>query len=197
MIVACDVDGIVCDLHAEWLRRYNRDYDDSLTIEGIHDWSIHKWVKPECWKRIYDYLLAPDLYESISMVPGALEGVRRIRALGHQVLFVSACTYNMTDQKARWLVRHEFCSEGGNALPRDFIAVFNRNHLDAYLLIDDGPHNVRQWVEGKGKPAIMLERAYNLHLLNEVPSAFWMKCTRVRGWDEIARHVELLSQVGP
>jgi len=193
MIIACDGDGITCDLHPEWLRRYNRDYNDTLTVEQWLSWDAHKYVKPECGKDIYKYLRDPDLYENIVPVAGAVEGVVRLRALGHQIIFVTANTYGMTDQKARWFERWGFCEPKGHDLPHDFVPMFNKNNLDAYLLIDDGAHNVRRWVEEKARPAIMLERPYNMSLLNEVPSAFWMKCHRAKTWSDIVRHVERMS----
>jgi len=193
MIIACDVDGITCDLHVEWLRRYNRDYNDTLTVEGCRSWNMHDWVKPECGRKIYDYLSEPDLYEHVPPVDGSQNGVERIRSLGHQLFFVTANTYGMTDPKARWLIQYGFCKENKHHLPEEYVPLMDKNALDARLLIDDGAHNVLKWVNGKGRPAILLERPYNLHLQDEVHSAFWARCFRAFNWDDIVRHVESMS----
>ena len=192
MIIACDADGVCCDLHPEWLRRYNRDYDDHLTPADIQHWDIARNVKPDCGVKIYGYLQDVDLYEHIQPVPGALDGIRRIRELGHTVIFATDCTYGMTDQKARWFERHGFSlpREDGRGLPKDFVAINGKFHLDADLLIDDGAHHIRPWVEGKRRRAILFEYPYNQHLLDEVPSAFWMWCHRVTTWPQIVRYVE-------
>lgn len=195
MIVACDADGITCDLHVEWLRRYNRDYDDTFSYEKWTKWNVHELVKPECGKKIYDYLRDPDLYDYVQPVEGSLDGVAAIREMGHEVFFVTANAFGMTDQKARWFIRHGFCKDSGNMLPADYVPMLNKNYLDAYLLIDDGGHNVRDWIEKRSRPAIMLDRPWNAHMLDDVHSAFWMRCFRARDWKGIVYHVEHMSKI--
>lgn len=195
MIIACDADGVICDLHAEWLRRYNRDYHDGVTVEDILSWDMHKYVKPECGKKIYDYLHEPDLYARVAPIAGALEGITQLRSLGHTVYFITACTYGMTDQKARWFEQHGFCkSKDGRSLPAEFVPMIDKNLLDARLLIDDAAHNVRQWIDEKHRPAILLNQPYNVHLDNDVPSAFWMTCHRARNWNDVVRIIATMSQ---
>jgi 5'(3')-deoxyribonucleotidase len=195
MIIAVDADGVVCDLHTEWYRRYNRDYNDTLTLERVVGWGLHEFVKPECGKDIYKYLSDPDLYDYIQPVAGAVEGVAALRALGHELVFVTACVYGMTDQKARWFERFGLCAlnDGGRALPKDFFPTGNKNRVDAHLLIDDGAHNIRAWVEERQRQAILFEYPHNRFLLDEVHSAFWMRCHRVSTWEQIVRHIESLG----
>jgi 5'-nucleotidase len=192
MIIACDGDGIVCNLHEPWYARYNRDYDDNLTMERVVSWDVHKYVKPECGKKIYDYLRDPNLYDDVLPIAGALEGITQIRAMGHQVFFVTACEYGMVDQKARWFERHGFSEQfqGGRSLPKDFVPIQDKTLLDARMLIDDGAHNVRAWVEQKQRLAILLDYPHNRSLDDEVPSAFWSRARRVRDWPGIVRYVE-------
>lgn len=195
MIIACDGDGVVCNLHGEWYKRYNRDFADTMTIDRVVSWDVHKYVKPECGKRIYDYLREPDLYDHIEPIAGALEGIRAIRAMGHTVWFATACEYGMADQKARWFERHGFSEpfQGGRSLPRDFMPVQDKNALDAHLLIDDGAHNVRAWVEQKQRKAILLDYPHNRSLDDEVHSGFWTRCHRTRDWAGIVRYIEKLG----
>lgn len=191
MIIACDGDAVCCDLMPEWLRRYNQDFNDTLTLDRIRGWGLHEYVKPECGHKIYEYLGDPDLYASVQPVEGALAGVRLLREMGHTVVFATSCHYGMTDQKARWFERHGFSAakpDGG--LPRDFIAINDKLKLDADLLIDDGAHYVRPWVEEKRRRAILFEYPWNKSLLDEVPSTFWSWCHRAANWPQIVRIVE-------
>lgn len=190
MLIACDVDGILADLVPEVLRRYNRDYDDNRQFADVNTWPLHEHVKPECGSRIYEYLRDPDLYQHVRPVEGAPEGVERLRALGHRFVFVTSCTFGMTDQKAEWLERHGFCrAHNDGQLPAELIVANQKQHIAADLLIDDGPHNVRDWVDGAHRPAIVLAYPYNA-CLREQPSAFWLWCHRAASWPEIVRHVE-------
>ena len=58
-ILAFDIDGVLADLHTAWLDEYNKDFDDNLTISYITQWEMDKFVKPECGKKIFNYLKRP------------------------------------------------------------------------------------------------------------------------------------------
>ncbi len=194
MIIACDVDGVVAALHVEWYRRYNRDWDDTLTDDRVHGWEVHRYVKPECGKKVYGYLEDGDLYEGVPPVDGAVEGVARLRELGHTVLFVTSCTFSMVDQKARWLQRHGFCEPSStNLLPHDLIVAHQKSFVDADLLIDDGGHNVVPWVTGtrRQRHAILLNYRHNRDL--DMTSLMWSWCHRAHNWADIVQHVNTME----
>lgn len=192
MIIACDIDGVLADLHAAWYARYNRDYQDDLTPERVTAWAVHRFVKPACGTKIYDYLTAPDLYLDVPVVRDAAAGVRRLRALGHEVAFVTSCTYGMTDQKARWLHRHGFIARPprGNALPADLIVASAKHHIHADVLIDDAAHTIQHWVTTRLHPALLFDYPYNRSLQDEVPASFWEWCRRVHHWGDVLRWFE-------
>jgi 5'-nucleotidase len=73
MIILVDVDSTIADLVPEWLRIYNKIYNDNLTIDDITSWAIHKFAKPECGDKIYDILRMDTLYESVRPIEGAFE----------------------------------------------------------------------------------------------------------------------------
>ena len=197
MIIACDVDGVVANLHTEWYRRYNRDWNDDLTIDRVLSWDLLKYVKPECGEAIFDYLQNDDLYRHVKPVDGALEGVAELRAMGHTLTYVSDCFYGMVDQKAYWLQVHGFSQETDprrGALPADFMVCRDKTQVDAHLLIDDGAHNVRAWVEKKQRRAILVEFPHNRSLLDEVHSVFWTRCDRAATWPQILSSVKSLDR---
>ena len=109
-IIAVDVDEVIAALHVEWLKRYNKDYDDNLRHEDITNWSIENFVKPECGLKIYHYLEDVDLYDNVPVIDGALLGVEYLRQSGYRVVFVTSCQFGMHDPKWAWLMRHDFLS---------------------------------------------------------------------------------------
>lgn len=179
-IIAVDVDGVCADLHYEWLRRYNAEYNDTLTINGIHQWEMTLAVKPECGKSIYKYLSQPDLYENVPLIPGAIEGVRALREKGYRVVFVTSCTKGMTDQKWGWLERHGFLEAGsrGNA---DLVVAHDKSLINANLLIDDYDGNFTGW-NGYG---ILFSAPYNVSF--ETPA----NIVRAEHWGEAVELVQL------
>lgn len=143
-VIAVDVDGVCADLHTEWLRRYNAEYNDDLTVDRIHQWEMVTAVKPECGKDIYRYLGQPDLYEHVPVIEGAKEGIADLREAGYRVVFVTSCTKGMTDQKWGWLERHGFLEAGsrGNA---DLIIAHDKSLIRASVLVDDYDGNFKGW----------------------------------------------------
>lgn len=143
-LVAIDVDGVVADLHCEWLKRYNADYNDRLSVDSIRVWGMHKVVKPECGRRIYDYLSDSTLYDNVPSIHLALAGIRRIRDANFKIVFVSSCVVGSMDAKARWLERHGFI-DGSSITKKTFIACSDKHLIRADVLIDDYPLNLDEF----------------------------------------------------
>jgi 5'(3')-deoxyribonucleotidase len=140
-----DVDGVLADLHTEWLRRYNADYGDTMTRDDVTRWGIETLVKPACGKRIYDYLSQPDLYEYVAEIPGAYNAVQAMRARGDRVVYVTSNMKGMTDQKWLWLERHGYLADA-----RDLVVATDKSLVLVDALVDDALINVRAFRRGGG-----------------------------------------------
>lgn len=192
MIIACDVDGVIADLFAAWLAKYNKDYDDTLTADKITDWDVTKFVKPECGTKIYDYLRHGDLYDEVPVIKGAQEGIDAFREAGHRIVYVTTCVKEMTDPKWHWLERNGFLPKGKHTQD-DLVVAADKLLVDAQLLIDDRSKTVVRWVTEKGKRAFLFESSAPYDL-PEVHSAFWLRCTHVQSWDSL--HKEFVRIYG-
>lgn len=178
MLVAVDVDGVVADLHSEWLRLYNDDYGDKLHSEDIKDWNIQNYVKPECGNRIFEYLRKPDLYSKVPAIVGAREGVSEIRNNGHRVVFVSSAVLGSLDQKFAWLIKQGFLKDKGGRPDSDLIFSHDKTIIKADMLIDDGLHNIKGWDR-----AILFDAPYNRNTMDN-------NFVRVYNWTQIPLEVE-------
>ena len=192
MRIALDFDGPVGNLHPAWYGRYNRDYNDDLTPERVLSWDTHLYVKPECGMKIYSYLSDPTLYDDVPPFEGALEGIKYLRSIGHEILFVTACTKNMTDQKAEWLWRYNvtISPRKGGQLPDDLCAIRDKTWIDADLLIDDGLHNVKDWITQKRRRAILAPQFQHNADAPDMPSMFSSWLQRAHTWEGIIKLVE-------
>ena len=146
-----DVDGVVADLHKEWLRRYNADFNDTLTEEDIKTWAIQDYVKPEArvlnkngLMPIFQYLQDPDLYEKTPEIPHAREGLDYIRHRDHDVVLVSSCVMNQADMKMRWVAEHKMVKPLRGDTLLDFVAASSKHYLRVDALIDDRDKNVKE-----------------------------------------------------
>lgn len=146
MRVLIDMDGIVVNLLEVWLATYNREWDDTLTVDSIRTWDTHDFVKEECGRRIYEILERPGLFEGLPPMRGAIEGVREMASLpGVEVkLATAAASPDAAREKIRW-VRRWFYRLGWDR--RDVFIGHAKHWLEADVLIDDSPNNLARWLK--------------------------------------------------
>lgn len=137
-IVLLDVDQVVADLHTEWLRRYNMDWDDDLKSEDIVAWDVANFVKPECGKRIYSYLRDADLYDNVKPMPGAEVAVAILKSAGFRVVFVTAANDVAAGAKMRWLVKHRLASSYD-----EIVVATDKSLIHGDFFVDDYYENLR------------------------------------------------------
>jgi 5'(3')-deoxyribonucleotidase len=178
--ILVDVDDVLCSWLETLLARMAEAGGPRLTPEDVRHWSWRDnfgddWAAQ--WERWLD---SPDLYDDLDWLPGAEEGVHRLRGLG-RVVAVSAATAGHASSKLRWLLeRFE---------PRDIVLAADKALVGGNLLIEDSPRQVGEWV-ATGRPAVLFDRPWNRGYDLE-------RCVRVRGWTECVRAVsELLGYAG-
>jgi len=173
MRILIDVDGTIADLHTEWLRRYNSEYDDVLTADQIKDWSMDKFVKPECGTKIYEYLYHPDLYEHVLPIDGALSSVMWLKSRGHDVFFV---TSGVQESKAKWLHNYGLTTGYWMFAP-ELIVAHSKHVINGDVLIDDNMKNCDDF----GKKAILFGQPWN--------EADVTNCFRAGNWPDVIQYI--------
>lgn len=149
--IGCDLDGVVIDLVASWVNAYNLDYGDHLTAEQLLSWDTHLYVKPECGKDIYNYLLRPGLYDHSYPIPLAIAGINFLRDIGHRVIFPTTVQNGVMEGKYNWLKRY-------NLLPdeNDLVVCKDKTLVRMDLLIDDYYKNI----EAVSCPGILFDQPH-------------------------------------
>jgi 5'(3')-deoxyribonucleotidase len=150
MRILVDVDGVLADIHTPWLGMYNADWHDHLRLCDITRWEMHELVKPECGKKIYDYLARPDFYRRASVIPCALEGVKELRRFG-EVVFV---TSGFFETKLEWLSRNGFIGADWR-FSKDVVMCQDKSMVIGDVLVDDRPVNL------KGFTGILFDQPWN------------------------------------
>lgn len=135
MIIFCDLDSTITDMHTPWLTAYNAEYDDALTVEHLTSWNIEKYVK--CGKNIYDIIARPGFFRDVRAFPGAVDGVRAL-SNDHEVYIVTDTFYPINAKE-----KMEWCAEHLPFLPRQRVILgAAKALLRGNVLIDDAPHNI-------------------------------------------------------
>lgn len=160
---------------AKWVDRivewYNEDRGTFYTAEDIKGYTVEEYL-PYSKDFIRSCCRYPELYRDLEPVDGAIEGVKELQALGHDVLIVSAvpkCAGFAYHGKLEWLRRN---------MPffdlRNFIAAHRKDLVRGDVLLDDRPENLRAFKEMGC--SVVFDRPWNRGMEDHYK--------RVRSWAE-------------
>jgi 5'(3')-deoxyribonucleotidase len=164
-LLLIDVDSTVCDLVTPWIEVYNSDYHDNLQYDQISDYDLTVFVKPSCGKKIYNYLLDGGLYWATKPIPGALNGITKLRKKGYRPIFVTVDNY--CNQKYEWLVREGFVNDS-----KDFVVTKDKSLIPALAIVDDNPRYLK---DANATYRIMYNQPWNQ----------FEEYDRAMDWDEV------------
>lgn len=166
--IGLDLDSTLNNLTDVWIELYNKDYNDNLKY--FSNWDNHNDVKPECGKKIYDYLHKPNLFYELDIIDGARETVEFL-SKHYELYIVTAYIPETCVDKVNWVRKY---------LPNfnisNIVFLNKKNILELEYLIDDGPHNIEEF-KGTG---IVYDRPYNRYLGDEYH--------RVNNWKDIEKY---------
>jgi 5'-nucleotidase len=171
MRILCDMDAIVADLLTPWLLAYNQKYADNLTVNGILDWDLHQFVKPECGLEIYALLKQPGLFLGLAPIPGAIDAIHALEDAGHSVTIVTAgaSSNHCPGEKLAWCKRHL-----GFSRRKVFIG-HEKHLLRGDVFIDDSPVNITEYRAAWPQAEILtIAYPYNARVSH--------LCRRFEGW---------------
>lgn len=167
--ICVDMDEVMADTLAEHLRRYNQEFDESLTPHDMAGKSFWEIAPADRQQQLRAFLDAEDFFEDLPLIPGAQEVLKALSArfeifIASQAMVVP----NSLGPKYRWLQRHfPFIP------PTNYIFCGNKSILLADFLIDDLPKNLQRF-QGTG---LLYTAPHNL-----LATGY----TRVDNWREVA-----------
>lgn len=170
-VLLFDLDGICTNLAKKWLAVYNQDWGDHLTLADIVAWEWHRFVKPECGKRIYHYLNRPGFFADLEPIPGCIEVLGRL-AERTELVVVTASPKEAAEAKMTWVRRHL------PFVPRHNIVITYRKDLvRGDFMFDDAPRNLRYFQGIR----ILMDYPYNRD---------FHECYRVSDWTQFEQLME-------
>ena len=201
MRILIDMDEIAADLLAEWLKRYNAQWEDNLLRANVTDWDIHKFVRPECGKKVYGILHEPDLFADLDPFPGVVEAVTSFVESGYDVRFCTAApSQSSMTPKANWVKRHFGHLDFGMS---NIITMADKVWLapSVDVLVDDKPRTVKEWRAyadnhhtGEHSPRILaISHPYNQMVRDEAHLFAEDYLNTEQAWSQIAEYIHDLA----
>ena len=170
--VAVTMDGVI----ANWVRGLRSHV---ATRHGVADqqlalnvsWDLSEWDVSDPAATIREFLLSP-MSGRLKVVPGAAEGVTRLRDAGFKVCAVTRRDHMVGDSaddqgKTRAIARQWFAAQPELGIGHDDI-VFTEDPvaLDADVWIDDSPRRVLRLAEAD-KPVWLLPQPWNRSVMQQ------------------------------
>jgi 5'(3')-deoxyribonucleotidase len=137
MRLGIDLDGVVCDFNAGWMRLHMAEFGTELKPEMVVAWdNLHELGgfndMPAFWKWAQGTEERPSIFRHLEPYPGAIETMHELRAAGHRVVILTAKPRWAIPDTLRWIADHELPTEEIHVRYRKY-----RVECDVYL--DDSP----------------------------------------------------------
>jgi 5'-nucleotidase len=139
--ICVDMDEVIADTLSEHLRRYNQEFDESITPEDLAGKGLWEVTPLDRQHQLRAFLDAEDFFEDLPLIPGAQEVLKALTARFEIFIATQAMTVpNSLGPKYRWLQRHfPFIP------PTNYVFCGNKSILRADYLIDDLPRNLQRF----------------------------------------------------
>ena len=181
--ILCDVDEVINNLVEKILVEYNKQYNDSLTLNDITDWEVKKFIKPEC-ENIFTEFGTDEFLSSLELQPKAKEVIGKLMAK-YNFYFVTSTYPDHVRVKDEWLKRNIPQYDSG------MLVVCRDKHLvHGDILIDDciGNFTLDHTKDSPVKYNFIFDKPWNRSVQEDNTKNF-----RVHGWDEIYELIDKLE----
>lgn len=188
LTVLCDMDSIIVALTPKWLKMYNQDHNDNVTLEDIKSWDMAHNVK--IGTKIYDYLYTPGFFLDVEPVDGALGAIKWIHD-NHNLVIASAPSWpgNSASDKITWLKKH---------VPwfnkRDLMLGHHKYLLKGDIFIDDSPENIQAYAKHwPGANIMTISYPYNQGVKNLIHTFAEDYTDTQKAWDTILEDIDYIA----
>ena len=144
-VICVDMDEVIADALGEHLARYNRDFQENLTMADLHGKWIWDFVPPERLGQLEQYIRSDDFFLNLEVMPHAQQVLERLQEK-YEVYIATAAMEIPTSFSAKfeWLKRHfPFIR------PSHIVFCGDKGILRGDYLIDDNPRQLRRF-RGEG-----------------------------------------------
>jgi 5'(3')-deoxyribonucleotidase len=167
--ICVDMDEVMADTLAEYIRRYNQTFDEDVTPQDLAGKGLWDIAPLDRQQQLRAFLDAEDFFEDLDLMPGSQDVLRQLSSRFEIFIATQAMAVpNSLGPKFRWLQRHFPFIPSSH-----YVFCGDKSILRADYLIDDLPKNILRF-DGQG---LLYTAPHNLAATGFV---------RVNNWEEVA-----------
>jgi 5'-nucleotidase len=173
--ICVDMDEVMADTLAEYIRRYNQTFDEDVTPQDLAGKGLWDIAPLDRQQQLRDFLDAEDFFEDLDLMPGSQDVLSKLSLRFEIFIATQAMAVpNSLGSKFRWLQRHfPFIP------PSHYVFCGDKSILRADFLIDDQPKNLLRF-QGQG---LLYSAPHNLTATGFV---------RVDNWQQVDEYFSVI-----
>jgi 5'-nucleotidase len=165
--IGIDLDSCLNDLETQWiLTQYNKEYNDNVKLEDMVRWDVTTYIKPECGKKIYEFLLRPNFFLNLNPKEYSQMITKKLSEK-YDIYVITAYTPSTVVDKVEWIKKYFPHIDTDKVIFCNYKGIIKTD-----FLIDDGSHNILDYYNNGGKNPIVYDRPWNRDLLDKFMRAY-------------------------
>ena len=138
MRLGIDLDGVVADFNAGWIRLHRDEFGSGLHPEMVKTWNgLHELGgfadMGAFWRWARGNADRPSIFRHLDLYPDALDTLNALDCAGHEIVIITTKPKWARVDTLRWLADHE--------LPTAEVHMIVEKHrVDCDVYLDDSPH---------------------------------------------------------
>lgn len=145
MRLGIDLDGVVTDFNAGWMRLHAQEFGSDLRPEMVDSWDcLHRlagfddmrefwrWASPKPHRR--------SIFRTLEPYPGAIEALGALSRSGHRIVIITNKPHWARTDTFEWLAEHDLATTEVHLSNR-------KSAVDCDAYVDDAPHVLHELVE--------------------------------------------------
>lgn len=106
MIIACDIDNVICNLQEVVIELFNKRYSSHYTMEDFHEYDVMNILPEQDGIVMRDMYEESGLYNKVKPIHGAQDGLQKLINSGHQVYLVTDAIPKTYGEKVEFIHRY-------------------------------------------------------------------------------------------